>query len=142
MPKPEPPSRSTYEAPEPPEVRKRRNLDFFDHLDERRVADEFDDGANDWIADHERYRRSPPRDRDWWAFSFPPNRPDDGSWRIGIGHLVVAGTQYRRDEVRRFVHEVEATQQQDQLDQFPFSVSLEAEPSNPHDRYAVKVLGT
>lgn len=103
--------------------------------------DNFDDDDDDIVSFEVGGRRSSTREKDWWAFSFPPNRPEEGPWRIALGSVEVAGTQHRRDEVSSFVHEVQATQDQGKLDQFPFSVILEAEPSNRHDRNAIKVLG-
>jgi len=109
---------------------------------ERREYDFDDDDDDDIVTFEIGGRRRSSQEKDWWALNFPPNRPEGGPWRIVMPGVEIAGTQYRRNDVSSFVHEVQATQNQGRLEQFPFSVSLEAEPTNRHDRNAVKILGT
>jgi hypothetical protein len=112
------------------------------YRDSRDYDDFDDDDDDDDIVSFEvRGRRRSTREKDWWAFNFPPNQPEGGPWRIALASVEVAGTQHRHDDVSSYVHEVQATQNQGKLDQFPFSVLLEAEPTNRYDRNAVKVLG-
>lgn len=112
------------------------------HKPTRQYRESRDDDDDDDIVSFEvGGRRRSAREKDWWAFTFPPNRPEGGPWRISLGSVEVAGTQHHHDDVSSFVHEVQATQNQVKLKQFPFSVILEAEPGNRYDRNAVKVLG-
>lgn len=78
---------------------------------------------------------------DWWAFSFPPSRPAEGKWQVALPKVEVAGTQHRLKDVSDFVLEVQAIVNNRRQAQLPFSVFLEAEPRNRHDRNAVKVVG-
>ena len=93
------------------------------------------DDADDIVSFEIGGRRRSTCEKDWWAFSFPPNRPEGEPWRIALDSVEVAGTQHRRDAVSGFVHEVQATQNQGKLKQFPFSVCLEAEPNNRYDPF-------
>ena len=82
------------------------------------------------------------RSRKWSAFNFPPNRPDGGPWRITRARVVVSGTKFRDEDVRWFAYRVEAAMNYGLAEKFTFAVTLEAEPTNRHDKNAVRVVGT